>query len=283
MALEGSHELSDEENKRLFNARISTLLLDQVACDLGSPRLILLGGQPGSGKSRLLRGPAFNEIKKNCGYPMVIDADDLRIHHPSWSKVNLESDTKAAEHTHSDARKWVRQACNLAITNKCNVILDGTMGSKVSIEAILTQFNEAGYDIEARVLAVDNETSWLGVLSRYEEQKHESGFGRMTPRKVHDEAYSGLVETLRTLEKDKRVRRIFVCGRGSSALFDSNSLVADQTKTAVAALETERDRSKTQEESEKYRSAVTMLLTKANNRGLSASTLDEYEKQIMEA
>jgi predicted kinase len=198
------YELLEAENERIFQSVIATILLNNVAQGIDKPKLILLGGQPGSGKTRSLVPGAENDLAAS-GRPMLIDADQLREIHPRWKEAILTDDVTAAVKTHPDARKWVRKAYALAIESRCNVILDGTMASPESIAQVIKEFDDAGYDIEARILAIDSRTSWLGVLYRYEQKKSKGQDARMTPREVHDDAVNGIPKTLAAIEADARV------------------------------------------------------------------------------
>jgi hypothetical protein len=64
----------------------------------------------------------------------------------------------------------------------------------------IKRFEDAGYAIDVRVLAISRRRSWLNVSRRYEDEKSRRGTGRMTPREVHDEAYDGLVKSLDQLK-----------------------------------------------------------------------------------
>ena len=144
------YELTEAENERIFQSDIVETLLSGVAQGITKPKLILLGGQPGSGKTHSLV-PGVESDLAASGRAMLIDADQLRVNHSGWKDAILANDVTAAEKTHPDARKWVRKACALAIEKRCNVILDGTMASPQSIMQVVKQFHDAGYEIEASV------------------------------------------------------------------------------------------------------------------------------------
>jgi predicted ABC-type ATPase len=141
------YELSAAENERVFQSNIAANLLRGVAQEVLKPKLILLGGQPGSGKTRSLVPAAERDLAAS-GQAMLIDADQLRVNHPGWQDALLEDDVTAAEKIHADARKWVRKACALAIEKRCNVILDGTLASPQSIMQVIEQFHEAGMKLK---------------------------------------------------------------------------------------------------------------------------------------
>ena len=275
----GSYELSEAENERIFQSVIAETLLTGVARGIDKPKLILLGGQPGSGKTRSLVSGAESDLAAS-GRPMLIDADQLRENHTGWKDAILVDDVTAAEKTHPDARKWVRRACALAIESRCNVILDGTMASQESIVQVVKQFVDADYEIEARVLAIDGNTSWLGVLYRYEQKKSKRQDARMTPRAVHDHAVDGIPKTLAVIETDARVGRIKIVARGGKVLFDSVG-ESNEYESASKALNAERTRVKAVHEDDQYDADLKQLLIWAAERGFEVESLEEYERRIL--
>lgn len=79
-------------------------------------------------------------------------------------------------------------------------------------------FREAGYQVEARVLAVHERMSWQGVLQRYEAQKAARGSGRMTAPHSHRDAYEGAPKTVERIEVERLADRIVVVRRGCRAV-----------------------------------------------------------------
>jgi len=65
------------------------------------PRAILLGGQPGSGKSEIA-SMAAQELNARGG-AVVIDADQLREMNPAYKKLSRTDPQNAADLTHKEA------------------------------------------------------------------------------------------------------------------------------------------------------------------------------------
>ena len=237
----------------------------------------MLGGQPGSGKTSRLRFPAEDELNGDGGF-MAIDADLLRTYHPQWDTLNQQDDRNAALLTQPDAAEWVGRAIDTAIREGCHVVFDGTMGSPDSVMDRIQKFEKAGYQIEIRVLAVNERHSWLGVLRRYEEAKARSGSGRMTPRAVHDEAYAGLAKSLERIESERPDVRISLYSRDKALVFDNTTRAAYGGKTAAQALHDERNRPWTAAEEAEFRADVEQLVQLATTRGADAATIEEYDK-----
>src|SRR6266550_6974860 len=88
--------LSESESQRIFSEAIAPVITSRVGADRPvTPRVIMLGGQPGSGKTSRLRFPAEDELKGAGGF-ITIDADQLRTYHPQWEALSQEDDSTAA-------------------------------------------------------------------------------------------------------------------------------------------------------------------------------------------
>lgn len=276
MAGRSPYQLTEQENSRIYRDHIEPILLATLQISgQEQPRLIMLGGQPGSGKTFHLRNPAEEELAQIGGF-LSIDADEMRTYHPAAEQLKSEDDRTAAMHTHPDATAWVSQAIDTAIRERCHVVLDGTMGSPKSVMERLKRFEDAGYAIEVRVLAISHRRSWLNVLRRYEDEKSRRGTGRMTPREVHDEAYDGLITSLKQLTPFTQVHlRIY---SHDKEIFDSN--VSAHRSDAPQVLTEERNRPWTAGEKEAYNNDARQLLAYANARNADVETIDEYRRLI---
>ena len=219
-----------------------------------------------------MRNPAELELEREGG-AISIDADEMRTYHPAAESLKNEDDRTAAMHTHPDAAAWVSQAIDTAIRERCHVVLDGTMGSPKSVMQRLKHFEDEGYAIEVRVLAISRRRSWLNVLRRYEDEKSRRGAGRMTPREVHDEAYDGLVKSIEQLASQSDVR-LRVYSRDKE-VFDSNA--NPNRPDAPHVLTAERNRPWTPAEKDTYSDDVKQLVTRAQTRNADVATIDEYQ------
>ncbi len=274
-ANDSSYKLSEQENSRIYYDLIEPgLLANAGSRKQVSPRLIMLGGQPGSGKTSRLRAPAEDELKNEGGF-IGIDADDMRAFHPNAAALRQQDDLIAASHTQADAVAWVNHAIETAIHARCHVVLDGTMSSPQSVMERIKRFEAEGYTIEVRALAVNERQSWLNILRRYEDEKSRRGAGRMTPCEVHDEAYDGLVKSLGQVAKQANVRvRIYGC---DAELFDSARQAATK-KDAVSILRAEREREWTPAEREAFGRDLSDLVNVATHRKAEPETLETYRR-----
>ncbi len=167
------------------------------------PTAILLGGQPGSGKS-VLAARAMRELHDQGG-AVQIDADQLRELNPRYKQLSRDNPQHAADLTQKEAGEWAARLTRAAAENRRNLVVDGTMRSPENIRNLATRLKENGYEVEARAMAVSAETSLVRAQLRFEREVARGGTGRAVNRAQHDEAYAGMAQTVATLEHEKLV------------------------------------------------------------------------------
>lgn len=210
--------LSEAQHQDIFERRIAPLVLASAQPD-PSPTAIVFGGQPGAGKS-----PAIDSAARSHPSPrgvVQILGDDLRAFHPRYAELMATDDRTAAAYTDRDAGGWVEKLIASARERRLNLIIEGTMRRPEVVEATLGGLRDAGYRTEARVLAIPPELSWLGVLQRYEAQRQDRGYGRMTERSSHDAAVEGLPRSVALIEDKGLADRLLVLRRGDQVLFQN--------------------------------------------------------------
>ena len=205
--------LSPVEHDAIFDD-IAMLALSTTK-PVNQPTAVLLGGQPGAGKA----GLSSRALDEFGGNTIKVDADELRKHHPQYLQLMRENDRMAADRTHPDAGAWSVKLTNLAIKNRRNLLIDGTMRDPDSLAKLCSRLHSAGYRVEARVLAVDPLVSRMSIHMRYELQRESNGFGRWSNRDKHDQAYAGLPVTVERLEADNLVDTLQVFSRNGTELY----------------------------------------------------------------
>jgi hypothetical protein len=116
-------------------------------------------------------------------------------------------------------------------------------------------FGEAGYHVEVIVMAVPAGLSRLGVLHRFHERLPEAGSGklpiRLTPVKIHDDSYNGLMSVAEWIDEVDFFDRVLVVRRGNMVAFSEERVSGGSSQGKVAeALLKERERPLTTEERE---------------------------------
>ena len=173
----------DQQERKLDSEQVYTKIerhaLDHTVAQ-EKPRAILLGGQPGSGKSELAR-MAQHELSQN-GRAVVIDADKLRERNPAYWALSITDPKNAADLTHKEAAEWARRLTTATVQGRRNLVIDGTMQDPKGILTLAAKLREHGYTVEARVIAVNPEVSINRARLRFEEQVATRGVGRFVNR-----------------------------------------------------------------------------------------------------
>ena len=194
--------LSEQEREKIFNERIApSFLANAVSSE--QPVAIIFGGQPGSGKSSLIR--MIKEIKTDFS---VINGDDLRGYHPNMYELLKQDEKNASDLVQADCNFWIEKLIALAAKNKANIIIEGTMRRPAVPLATAQMLKKEGYQVEACVVVIPPEISLASIFYRYEIQKKMVGYGRFAKPQNHDEAFSGINKTLTEISDSKRISHI---------------------------------------------------------------------------
>ena len=245
------YRLSDAQHQAIFEHDIKPDLF-AGAKKSNQPVAVIFGGQPGAGKSAAVDS-AIRELGPRGGAIQII-GDDLRAYHPHYARLMGLDDKTAAFYTDRDTGQWVEKAIAEAKAQRVNLVIEGTMRDGNKVAATMESLRAAGYEIDARALAVNSRLSEQGILQRYEHQKVDRGTGRMTTPEAHQAAYDGMPATLERIERDKLADRMTVFRRGAEAIY-SNVLQDGQwarEPQARAVVEAERARPMTLQERRDY-------------------------------
>lgn len=268
------HRLTDEEHERIFQEDIKPDLFRGVARS-SNPTVVIFGGQPGAGKSAAV-DEAVQQLAPRGGSVQII-GDDLRMYHPKYSQLMREDDKSAAFYTDKDSGRWVEKCIAYAQSQGVNAVIEGTFRNTEVVANTMQSFRAAGYEVDARVLAVNEKVSEQGIHQRYEAQKKDRGVGRMTTEKSHLDAYSGLPVTLAYVEEKKLADRLTVMKRGAEVIY-SNELKEGQwakEPAAVAAVLKERERPLSLDEREKLVDGYAELSKMVNSPGRNATAAEK--------
>lgn len=212
---ENKYKLSSADHERVYQELEAEMLSSTTPAD--EPRVVILGGQPGAGKSNLIK-LAQQEIFKGDSVA-TINGDDYREAHPHSKQILKENDKEYATNTDPDVREWTRRLLDSAIKNKRNIIFEGTMRNPQPLMSTIEHIKEQGYKIDIMIMAVQEKVSRLGVIDRYEKQKERNGYGRLTSMESHDEAARNLPNTAAEIEQKSPIDSISVYNRACECLY----------------------------------------------------------------
>lgn len=241
--------LSPDEHERIFREEIVPELTAGLR-GADRPAAVVLGGQPGAGKSAM-QSVAEKGFDSRGG-ALAIVGDDLRAYHPEYRALLRENDKTAAYNTDRDSGHWVEKLIAYAKEQRFNLVIEGTMRVPEKVAQTLTDLRGAGYTVEARVIAVNERLSTLGIHQRYEKMVADRGHGRFTVPASHEAAYRAMPGTLEMIERERLADRVAVYGRGGVQLYE-NTLEDGQWVRAHGAREVvEAERARPWSSSERH-------------------------------
>lgn len=209
-------KLSEAEHEAVYEI-IQELAFDGTT-QQEFPQAIILGGQPGAGKSGILDISYHGFL----GHDVVkINGDDFRQFHPDIDQIIGFDESNMASYTDPDVRVWTKRLFDTAIESKRNVIFEGTMRESGAITNTMKRLMDEGYKVTARIIAVHKRQSVAGIFQRFESQKEDNGHGRMAPLSVHDQAYQGLLNTVDYIEKNKLADKIQIYNRAGEVIHEA--------------------------------------------------------------
>lgn len=182
------------------------------------PLVIMVGGQPGAGKSRV--GAA---ARQHSGQDLVeIIGDDLRPFHPGYRLMQRSEPLRMPEVTAQASGAWVRRAIEYAVRERVSVLVEGTFRSPKVAAGTAVMFQEAGFRVEVHAVAVSPEVSRLSIADRYVSDAAAGSPARFTAVDAHDQAFVALRETIGTLHREEVFDRFVVWDR-VGVLYDSDT------------------------------------------------------------
>ncbi|MDQ8997389.1 zeta toxin family protein [Acinetobacter soli] len=213
--MDNQYKLSDEEHSLVFEKIKADFLNNSLF--IVSPKVVITGGQPASGKGKLARD-SIDQFKDKGG-SVIIDPDQLRAYHPKYNELQKLDDKTSSGFTHHDAKKWSLELIEEAISHKKNIVLDQTSADFQTLKNTVQNFRDKGYkDVELKIMAVPEITSRQGIYHRYEMEKALYETGRFVNIDIHSEIYHKLENTIEQLKDEPIVDKLTVYDRHYNAI-----------------------------------------------------------------
>lgn len=186
-------DISHDEVERILEQNILPRVIDSVQPEK-QRRAVILGGQPGSGKSSLA-----THILSSEQNVVFINGDDLRVYHPKYYQYLSENDREAADQTQPVCNFWIESLIDICAARNLSIMIEGTMRRKEVPYNTAHMLREKGYSVTLAVVSVPYELSLLSLTYRYEELKKRGMPARFTKKESHDEAFNNIENTLEEL------------------------------------------------------------------------------------
>ena len=206
-ALLKKYELTDRQIQQIQNRIIKTETYKKSSVD--SPKTVILGAQPGSGKTELQK-IAEQHFKYNA---VICNPDNFRDFHPhaleikkSHEKLYPELTAKYAHHWNLGLQKHCRE-------NKLNYILETTFKDGQQLNQTISAIKTHDFSVDIMLLAVNAKLSIVGIHARFEDQKNTKNFGRSVSLKDHDMRYNAIPLALKEVADASLFNNISIYGR----------------------------------------------------------------------
>lgn len=181
------------------------------------PVAYLLGGQPGAGKSSLHR--LIKNQNKNI---IIIDNDTFKYEHPNYQLLEQKYGKDVVEYVTPFSNQMTEKIIDYLSDKGFNLIIEGTLRTSEVPMNTANQLKDKGYEINLYVMAVPKIESYLGTLSRYEDQFILSPkTARATTQEAHDRVVNNLPENLEILYQNKVFKDISLYDRSGKKLYSS--------------------------------------------------------------
>lgn len=105
---ESKEQLPEDWHEAIFQEKIKPVIFKDIET-LPFPVAIISGGQPGSGKSRMLALVAQEFEGLHAATAAIINGDDLRGYHPFYESYIEQNDQTAAIRTNPDVGRWIKK------------------------------------------------------------------------------------------------------------------------------------------------------------------------------
>ncbi len=190
------YRLDDRELAVIFGLSIFPVLFGD-ADRSDEPLAILVGAQPGAGKSRA-GAAAAHESRQ----PIVeIIGDDLRAFHPRYRQLLALDPSAMPDATAQAAGAWVERCIQYAARQRISVLVEGTFRNPSVATGTAQLFRENGFRVQVNLVAVPAPISHLSIADRFVSGIQEHGHGRFTSVDAHDSAMSSLPATMKALQE----------------------------------------------------------------------------------
>ncbi|SDO05811.1 zeta toxin family protein [Ensifer sp. YR511] len=252
------------------------------------PTLVVVAGQPGSGKSTAIRQAELGL----SGATQKIIGDDFDAWVPGYYELAKTNPSDAV----NDARQagsgyFIRETASRAERMRANIVLEVAVPTNSAQQA--GWYRNSGYRTELHIVATPHHLSWTGVLDRAERALRNGHIGTnvLCPWNAYKEAYVGWPRAVFDAEQGKQYDRIHIKRRDGTIIYDNHLIrQPDGTKNwaqpaqGLEALLRERHRAVSDADASRVENAWDRIVKSEHMQSdgyLRSLPLRGYQKEIV--
>lgn len=217
MPSDPADSITPEQIDHIYQTLIRPILFADSPGGEATPTLVLLGGQPGSGKSR-----ATARLLAEHSPLVPLSGDDLRIFHPDYRELVTDQPEHAGPILAEATRTWVRAAIQDCLDERRSLLLEGSFGDPDVTLSTASRFRDVGFNVRAVAIASPRVLSVVTAASRYLRDVKVGAPARFTRLSAHDHGYNGTARLIDAINSGVPVDRATVVSRNGTVLFDQS-------------------------------------------------------------
>lgn len=174
-----------------------------------------------------------------------------------------------------------------AISERRNLIINGTLNDPEKAEQLCRELKNSGYHVDVRALAVNEQVAQRGVAQRLENSlanPEDKVIPRDVPLHIQKEAYEGMPNAVSRIEHAGIADRVAVYGRRSTEpLYENSGSLPEAGQDAQAAILSERNREMTSAEKVEHTQGWDRITKMASRRGAPEEERLRYQQARAQA
>lgn len=196
-----------------------------------SPELVLVVGQPGAGRTRVL-----GMLSAETSSLHVVSGDGLRAFHPRYLDAQQSDELEAHQALADASSRWFAGCLRFARANKRSLVAEGSLANSATVVSTATRFADEGYRTRVVVVATSRAESALATVSTFLANRRDGSRAPFQSMERHHRGLEGTRALVESLEHDATVDRLTILDRSGQVVFDAHRGEASGFSSATAAL-----------------------------------------------
>lgn len=225
------YSLSDESYEKYKMNAQAVVTGGKMPAD--PPTAIIVGGQIGAGKSRLIP-VAKRDLQNNV---VTVDFDELRILHPNHREVRAKYPESVYQILFNDTERLKGDLQENIIKKRLNVVYEGALRNPTGFCDLAKKFKDNNYNVDLYLMSVPQLESYISTILRYSLDLIDDANPRWIEKSVHDDSYNKVIETTKQLISQNLLTNVKVFKRGVDEPIEIYSSKNKQFETPIHAVE----------------------------------------------